>query len=244
MLCSNCDSDNREGRKFCASCGAPLGTACPKCGVSNLPSDQFCGDCGAALGKFTTAAPAQQSEASSKRVAEAPVDEDLDGERKIVTVLFADLKGSTALMEALDPEAAHAIVAPLLRIMAETVQRYEGYVARTTGDGIFVLFGAPVAYEDHPQRALYAALEMQQKLRAHGKRRAAQGSQALEARVGVYTGEVVAYATAISGKVEYRLIGHTANLAARRSHRWVRSRSATTHAASVRATSSCASSDR
>jgi hypothetical protein len=88
-------------------------------------------------------------------------------------------------------------------------------VARTTGDGIFALFGAPVAYEDHPQRALYAALEMQQELRADGQRRAAKGLRSLEARVGVHTGEVVAYAVETSGKVEYRLVGHTANLAAR-----------------------------
>ncbi len=132
-----------------------------------------------------------------------------------MTALFADLKGSTQLMEDLDPEEAHAIVAPALRIMAEAVRRYEGYVARSTGDGIFALFGAPTAYEDHPQRALYAALQMQQELRADGQRRAAKGLRALEARVGVHTGEVVAYSVETSGKVEYRLIGHTANLAAR-----------------------------
>src|SRR5208283_2768508 len=100
-------------------------------------------------------------------------------------------------------------------IMAEVVQRYEGYVARTTGDGIFALFGAPVAYEDHPQRALYAALEMQQALRAERQGRGAKGLRSLEARVGVHTGEVVAYAVETSGKVEYRLVGLTDNLAAR-----------------------------
>jgi class 3 adenylate cyclase len=132
-----------------------------------------------------------------------------------VTALFADLKGSTALMEGLDPEAAHVIVAPALRIMAEVVHRYEGYVARTTGDGIFALFGAPAAYEDHPQRALYAALEMQRELRAETQRRAAKASKSLETRVGVQTGEVVVYSVETSGTVEYRLVGHTANLAAR-----------------------------
>jgi class 3 adenylate cyclase len=139
----------------------------------------------------------------------------LEGERKIVTALFADLKGSTALMEDLDPEEAHAIVAPALRIMADTVQRYDGHVARSTGDGIFALFGAPIAYEDHPQRALYAALQMQRELCTEGQRRAAKGLPSLEARVGVHTGEVVAYSVETSGKVEYRLVGHTANLAAR-----------------------------
>jgi class 3 adenylate cyclase/predicted ATPase len=168
-----------------------------------------------ALGTPGSATSAQQSEGSSKRAAEAPTADSFEGERKIVTALFADLKGSTELMEALDPEEAHEIVAPLLRIMTETVQRYEGYVARTTGDGIFALFGAPTAFEDHPQRALYAALEMQQKLRAHREQGVGQGRRGLEARVGVHTGEVVAYAAAIGGKVEYRLIGHTANLASR-----------------------------
>ena len=99
--------------------------------------------------------------------------------------------------------------------MSDAVRRYEGYLVRTTGDGIFALFGAPVAYEDHPQRALYAALHMQQELRTHTKDRSAKALPALEARVGVHTGEVVAYPGEASGKVEYRLIGHTANLAAR-----------------------------
>jgi class 3 adenylate cyclase len=118
-------------------------------------------------------------------------------------------------MEDLDPEEAHAVVDPVLRIMVEAVHRYEGYVVRTTGDGIFALFGAPVAYEDHPQRALSAALRLQQELHAHGQRRIAQGQHPLEARVGVHTGEVVAYSVETDGKVEYRLVGHTANLAAR-----------------------------
>jgi class 3 adenylate cyclase/tetratricopeptide (TPR) repeat protein len=139
----------------------------------------------------------------------------LVGERKIVTALFADLKGSTELLESLDPEEGRAIVEPLLRIMSDSVHRYEGYLVRTTGDGIFALFGAPAAYEDHPQRALYAALQMQQQLRSYGQDHAARGLQSLEARVGVHTGEVVAYSVEADGKVEYRLIGHTANLASR-----------------------------
>jgi class 3 adenylate cyclase/predicted ATPase len=138
-----------------------------------------------------------------------------DGERKTVTALFADIRGSTELMEDLDPEEAHAVVDPVLRIMVEAVHRYEGYVVRTTGDGIFALFGAPVAHEDHPQRALSAALRLQQELHAHGQVRIAQGLHPLEARVGVHTGEVVAHSVETDGKVEYRLVGHTANLAAR-----------------------------
>src|SRR5713226_1585053 len=119
---------------------------CAKCGAENSDSKRFCGECGAAilvLTKLSTSSPAVSSVPLSALDAAVP-----EGERKIVTVLFADLKGSTELMEDLDPEAAHAIVAPLLRIMVDAVQRYGGYVARTTGDGIFALFGAPTAYED------------------------------------------------------------------------------------------------
>jgi class 3 adenylate cyclase len=88
-----------------------------------------------------------------------------DGERKTITALFADLKGSTALIEGLDPEEARAIIDPALQLMMEAVHRYEGYVAQALGDGIFALFGAPIAHEDHPQRALYAALRMQEEMR-------------------------------------------------------------------------------
>ena len=91
----------------------------------------------------------------------------IEGERKTVTALFADLKGSTELMEDLDPEEARAIVDPVLQLMVEAVHRYDGYVAQSTGDGIFALFGAPIAHEDHPQRALHAALQMQQELRRY-----------------------------------------------------------------------------
>jgi class 3 adenylate cyclase/tetratricopeptide (TPR) repeat protein len=148
-------------------------------------------------------------------LAENSAEDVKDGERKTVTALFADIRGSTELMEDLDPEEAHAVVDPVLRIMVEAVHRYEGYVVRTTGDGIFALFGAPVAHEDHPQRALSAALRLQQELHAHGQRRIEQGLHPLEARVGVHSGEVVAHSVETDGKMEYRLVGHAANLAAR-----------------------------
>ena len=220
MHCTKCGTESTTGRKFCAACGSPLAIHCPNCDAVNAPSSLFCEDCGVALDSHAASA-AKRSAAASAIVANRAAPEGQDesptpeGERKIVTALFADLKGSTQLMEDLDPEAAHAIVAPLLRIMTEAVQRYEGYVARTTGDGIFALFGAPVAYEDHPQRALYAALRLQGELKRYSADLREAGSLPLEARVGVHTGEVVAYAAATGDKVEYRLIGHTANLAAR-----------------------------
>src|SRR6202022_2033792 len=110
---------------------------------------------------------------------------------------------------------ARALIDPAVKLMIGAVHRYDGYVARTTGDGIFALFGAPTAYEDHPQRALYAALRLQEELKRYSASLREAGNLPLEARVGVHTGEVVAYSVETDGKVEYRLIGHTANLAAR-----------------------------
>jgi class 3 adenylate cyclase/predicted ATPase len=217
MRCPSCNRDNAGDAAFCEGCGAKLELICSACKTSVSPAARFCKKCGSAIGptKGTAPSPVSSPESQITVADDGGASETIEGERKIVSVLFADLKGSTTLMEDLDPEAAHAIVAPALRIMAEAVRRYEGYVARTTGDGIFALFGAPTAYEDHPQRALYAALQMQQELRADGQRRTAKGLRALEARVGVHTGEVVAYAVETSGRVEYRLVGHAANLASR-----------------------------
>jgi class 3 adenylate cyclase len=133
-----------------------------------------------------------------------------------VTALFADIKGSTELMEDLDPEEARSIIDPALKLMIDAVQRYDGYVVQSTGDGIFALFGAPMAHEDHPQRALYAALRMQEEMRRYASRLREAGELPIEARVGVNTGEVVVRTIATGGaKTEYTPIGHTANLASR-----------------------------
>src|SRR5258707_5428296 len=122
---------------------------------------------------------------------EAPAGAPLEGERKLVTALFADIKGSTELMEDIDPEEAQALIDPALRLMIEAVQHFDGYIVQSTGDGVFALFGAPVAHEDHPQRALYAALRMQDELRKYGARLRAEGRAPIEIRVGVNTGDVV-----------------------------------------------------
>src|SRR2546422_6746620 len=114
-----------------------------------------------------------------------------EGERKTITALFADIKGSTALIEGLDPEEARAIIDPALQLMMDAVHRYEGYVAQALGDGIFALFGAPLAHEDHPQRALYAALRMQEEMRRYSDQLREKGHAPLLMRVGVNTGEVV-----------------------------------------------------
>jgi adenylate cyclase len=139
-----------------------------------------------------------------------------EGERKTITALFADLKGSTALIEGLDPEAARSLIDPALQLMMEAVHRYEGYVAQALGDGIFALFGAPIAHEDHPQRALYAALRMQEEMRRYADRLRETGHPPLLMRVGVNTGEVVVRSIRRDDlHADYVPVGHSTNLAAR-----------------------------
>jgi class 3 adenylate cyclase/predicted ATPase len=139
-----------------------------------------------------------------------------DGERKTITALFADLKGSTALIEGLDPEDARAVIDPALQLMMDAVHRYEGYVAQALGDGIFALFGAPIAHEDHAQRALFAALRMQDEMRRYGDALRMKGSPPLEMRVGVNTGEVVVRSIRKDDlHTDYVPVGHSTNLAAR-----------------------------
>jgi hypothetical protein len=136
MRCAKCGSDNRDGRKFCSKCGAALAPQCPRCGCSNEPGEDFCGDCGAALAvdRATSAADGSLQAASMTpgiRVApeQADASTTIDGERKTVTALFADLKGSTELMEGLDPEEACAIIDPVLKLL-EAVRSYRGPAPR------------------------------------------------------------------------------------------------------------------
>ena len=139
-----------------------------------------------------------------------------EGERKTITALFADLKGSTALIEGIDPEEARAIIDPALQLMMDAVHRYEGYVAQALGDGIFALFGAPIAHEDHPRRALYAALRMQEEMRRYGDTLRTKGYPPLLMRVGVNTGEVVLRSIRKDDlHADYVPVGHSTNLAAR-----------------------------
>ena len=181
---------------------------------TTLHRRSFCEDCGAALGP-PPAAPAKKSNDRQIRVPEAPAPETLEGERKTITVLFADIKGSTELEQDLDPEEARAIIDPALKIMIDAARHYDGYV-QSAGDGIFALFGAPIAHEDHPQRALHAALRMQQEIRRYGDRLLQGGGVPIEIRVGVNTGEVVMRPLKTGDShTEYAPIGHTTNLASR-----------------------------
>ena len=220
MRCTKCGTESTTSRKFCATCGSPLSRRCPKCGAENAPTSAFCEDCGTALADNAASAATSSRQAASTAsnilvTPEQTTDASaLEGERKTITALFADIKGSTELMRDLDPEEARAIVDPVLQLMMAAVHRY-GYVAQSTGDGIFAIFGAPVAHEDHPQRALSAALAMQEELHRFAERLRNERKIPVEARVGVNTGEVVVRTIETGGHTEYTPVGHVTNLAAR-----------------------------
>jgi len=183
--------ENRAGRRFCSQCGERL-VCCPSCGAQNEAGELFCGECGAALGGNPRSSDARPLAEPEIRVSSDQPDASLtvDGERKTVTALFADMKGSTELMRDLDPEAARAIIDPALKLMIHAVHHYGGYVVQSTGDGIFALFGAPVAHEDHPQRALHAALATRDELHRRGEDLRMQGRPGVAVRIGINTGEL------------------------------------------------------
>ena len=219
--CSNCGSQNPGEKKFCGDCGAPLAIRCQKCNAENGPGRRFCGDCGAPLAvngptpaRLLAATPAETEIRATPERANAPTL--TEGERKAVTALFADIKGSLELMEDLDPEDARRVVDPALKVMIDASHRYDGYVVQSSADGVFALFGAPRAHEDHPQRAMLAALRMQQEIKKLAGPLRAEGRAPIQIRIGLNTGEVVVRPIDTGGRhVEYTPIGHTANLASR-----------------------------
>jgi class 3 adenylate cyclase/tetratricopeptide (TPR) repeat protein len=216
MICVACGTSNSPQSQFCGSCGAALVEPCNVCGTLNPRSDIFCGNCGADRRPAATAldsrvgesvfAPVNLPRHLAKRLLESRAA--IEGERKQITVLFADIKGSTSLIEDLDPEEADARLGPTLQAMIDAVHRYEGTINRIEGDGIMALFGAPLAHEDSAVRAAYAALDMQ-----HAVRAASNAQPAI--RVGLHAGEVVVRAIHTDLSVAYDAIGATVHLAAR-----------------------------
>jgi class 3 adenylate cyclase/tetratricopeptide (TPR) repeat protein len=231
MICQACQADNSDSSVFCSHCGSRLtleqGRQCARCGAANEIEDRFCRQCGAELSVTDTppdGLPAATADHSVARLVERIFAERQalaargvpEGERKTVTALFCDIKGSTDMMQDLDPDEARTIVDPSLRQMIDAVEQHEGYVVQSQGDGIFALFGAPIANEDHALLAIRAAISMQENVATYRQRLIAEGKPALEIRVGLNTGEMV-LRTIPRGdlQLEYNAIGHAVNLAAR-----------------------------
>jgi class 3 adenylate cyclase/tetratricopeptide (TPR) repeat protein len=204
--------------KFCGSCGADLGGACPACGTLCPAGQKFCGECGAALARATAASKFVSPENfTPKHLAEKILTSRsaLEGERKQVTVLFADVKGSLELLADRDPEDARKLLDEVLNRMMEAVHRYEGTVNQVMGDGIMAIFGAPVAHEDHAVRACYAALRIQRRIARYADRIRRTEGLSVQVRVGANSGEVVVRSIGNDLHMDYSAVGQTTHLASR-----------------------------
>ena len=209
--CAECGFQNDDHARFCASCGTNLHDRCPQCGSAIRARQNFCPRCGEPLGAIQADRPkVSPPEHLAKRI--APV----QAERKIATVLFADIANSTDVIRNLDPEDANRFLVPAVEIMTKAVHRYEGIVVRDRGDGIMASFGAPIALEDHAVRACYAALDMQKGIRARAEELARELGVPLEVRVGMNSGPILVTVTQEPGKGrEIRIDGVTTHIAAR-----------------------------
>src|SRR5256884_5458092 len=174
MVCQTCQAENRPGRKFCAQCGSALAAACPSCGAANQPGERFCGECGIAL----TGAPAFRAAASSAACPTA-------SERRLVSVLFADLVGFTSLSDTRDPEDVRDLLTRYFETSREVVGRYGGTVDKFIGDAVVAVWGTPAAHEDDAERAVRAALDLIDGVTALGS---ANGLPPLALRAAIGTG--------------------------------------------------------
>jgi class 3 adenylate cyclase/tetratricopeptide (TPR) repeat protein len=218
MKCSGCGFENAAGMKFCGECGGALALRCRSCGFENPRGMKFCGECDKSLAD--PAAPVRSPDPRSytpHHLAEKILTSRsaLEGERKQVTVLFADLKGSMDLSESIDPEEWHRIMERFFTILTDGVHRFEGTVNQYTGDGIMALFGAPIAHEDHAQRACYAALHLREELRPYADELRISRGLSFSVRMGLNSGEVVVGKIGDDLRMDYTAQGHTVGLAAR-----------------------------
>jgi class 3 adenylate cyclase len=217
MNCAKCGAENPSGKRFCGDCGGALANRCAQCGADNPPDKKFCGDCGVSLGGGKpTAAPTARVH-TPKHLADKILTSRaaLEGERKQVTVLFADVKGSMEMAEKLDPEEWSQIMGRFFQILADGVDRFEGFVDKFTGDGIMALFGAPIAHEDHARRACYAALHLLDGLRGYAKEIRLGRGLNFSARLGLNSGEVIVGKIGDDLHMDYTAQGHTVGLASR-----------------------------
>src|SRR5262245_8372708 len=218
MKCPRCQRENPSQAKFCLECATPLALRCANCGTQLPVGAKFCFECATPASNPASASRLVSPHSyTPKYLAERIINSKaaLEGERKLVTVLFADLKGSTELLADRDPEEARQILDPVLELMMDAVHRYEGTVNQVMGDGIMALFGAPIAHEDHAVRACYAALRMQEAVRRHAAEVRRSSGIPLAVRVGLNSGEIVVRAIGSDLHMDYTAVGQTTHLAAR-----------------------------
>jgi class 3 adenylate cyclase/tetratricopeptide (TPR) repeat protein len=233
VRCPACDFESPPGARFCAGCGARLAAACPACGAQAAPGARFCVECGAPLAGTPAPVAAPAAEAAKDavfRVQEAKLPSytpphlaakiltsrsALEGERKAITVLFADVAGFSEIASRLSPEDLHAVMDGCFEELSRAVHRYEGTINQFTGDGIMALFGAPIAHEDHAERAIHASLAIQRAIGAYGERLARDKGIPLRMRIGLHSGTVVVGRIGDNLRMDYTAQGDTVNLAAR-----------------------------
>src|SRR5438128_121374 len=222
MKCPRFQQEAPSDAEFCPECGAKVAALCSQCGTANAPIHKFCKKCGQSLTAASGVDPegrrcASPDSYTPKHLAEKILTSKsaLEGERKLVTVLFADLKGSMELLADRDPEEARKLLDPVLERMMEAVHRYEGTVNQVMGDGIMALYGAPLAHEDHAVRACYAALRMQESVKRYAESLRREEGVTIRIRVGLNSGEVVVRAIGSDLHMDYTAVGQTTHLAAR-----------------------------
>jgi len=222
--CAACGAQSPVGARFCMHCAAPLPLPCALCGA-DVPKDaRFCPQCARAVGASASVPATARAAPERSIVSYTPKHladkilqsrSALEGERKQVTVLFADVKGSMELAEQLDPEEWHKILERFFEILTEGVHRFEGTVNQYTGDGIMALFGAPIAHEDHAQRACYAALHLRDALARYATEVMREHGVAFSTRIGINSGDVVVGSIGDDLRMDYTAQGHTVGLAQR-----------------------------
>ena len=220
MKCPKCQFENREGAKFCLKCGGKLEMKCSHCGQPLPLGAVFCDECGHGLRKPKETPPIDFSQPQSytpKFLAEKILTtrSSIEGERKLVTVLFADVANYTSISEKLDPEEVHQIMDGCFKILMDEIHRYEGTVNQFTGDGVMALFGAPVAHEDHAQRACHAALAIQRAIAGYGEKVRIDYGTEFQMRIGINSGPVIVGAIGDDLRMDYTAVGDTTNLASR-----------------------------
>jgi class 3 adenylate cyclase/tetratricopeptide (TPR) repeat protein len=220
MQCPNCQFDNRDGVNFCEKCGANLEQICPNCNATIPPDRIFCGICGHNLtdsSEITSIDYSKPQSYTPKFLADKILTSrsSVEGERKLVTVLFADVANFTAISELLDPEDIHQIINGTFQILMNEIHSYEGTINQFTGDGVMALFGAPVAHEDHAQRACLAAISTQRALQGYSQQVKANHNVDFALRIGLNSGPVVVGSIGDDLRMDYTAVGNTTNLADR-----------------------------